>query len=81
MMTSTRAWLMPIVAIAILLATCIRSRAEDKPQYDCAVIRAYVAEHGQAAALGWAIRNGYSWRQIREARRCLKPVDSPAGRS
>jgi hypothetical protein len=66
-----RSWLIPIIA-AVLITTCTRSRADDKPQFDCVVIRAYVAEHGKAVALGWAIRNGYSLRQIREARKCLK---------
>jgi hypothetical protein len=54
----------------ILLATCIRSRAEE-PKLDCAAIRYYVAVHGRAAALAWAVRNGYSLREIAEARRCL----------
>jgi len=70
-MTPLRGLLVPILAALVLIALGCRARADDAPQYDCAVIRAYVAEHGQAAALGWAIRNGYSWRQIRQARRCL----------
>ncbi len=72
-MIPLRAWIIPIVAAAVLIATCARSRADDKPQFDCVLIRAYVAEHGKAVALGWAIRNGYSIRQIREAQRqCLR---------
>lgn len=54
----------------ILLATCVRSRADEK--FDCAAIRYYAAVHGKAAALAWAVRNGYSLREIAEARRCLK---------
>lgn len=57
----------------ILLATCIRSRA-DEPRFDCAAIRYYVAVHGRAAAVAWAIRNGYSLREIAEARKCLRSV-------
>lgn len=39
---------------------------------DCATIRYHVAEHGRAKSIAWAIKNGYSWAQINEARRCLK---------
>jgi hypothetical protein len=42
------------------------------PGVDCALIRYYVAEHTKVKALAWAIKEGYSWRQISEARRCLK---------
>lgn len=71
-MINARGLLVVWLSALVLILVCSHARAADRPQYDCAVIRAYVAEHGQAAALGWAIRNGYSWRQIREARRCLK---------
>ncbi len=54
----------------ILAATCIRARAEET-KLDCAAIRYYVAVHGRTAALAWAIRNGYSLREIAEARKCL----------
>ncbi len=56
----------------ILIATCIRARADER--FDCAAIRYYVAVHGKAAAVAWAIRNGYSLREIAEARRCLRSV-------
>lgn len=39
---------------------------------DCATVRALVAEHGYAKALYWARSHGYSWKQIAEARKCLK---------
>lgn len=39
---------------------------------DCATIRYHVAEHGRAKSIAWAIKNGYSWAQISEAKRCLK---------
>jgi hypothetical protein len=29
-------------------------------------------EHGKAVALAWALRQGYSFAQIRAARRCVK---------
>jgi hypothetical protein len=46
--------------------------AADMPQIDCNLVRQYVAEHGRAKALAWAIREGYSWAEIRAAKRCLK---------
>lgn len=46
--------------------------ADLPPGVDCSMIRSYVAEHGRAKALAWALREGYSWRQIAEAKRCLK---------
>ncbi|KPG00005.1 hypothetical protein IP86_07695 [Rhodopseudomonas sp. AAP120] len=39
---------------------------------DCATIRYHVAEHGKAKSIAWAIKNGYSWAQIAEAKRCLR---------
>jgi hypothetical protein len=38
----------------------------------CELVREKVAEHGKAAAIAWAIRQGYSLAQIRQAQRCLK---------
>jgi hypothetical protein len=37
----------------------------------CEMVREKVAEHGKAAALAWALKQGYSFAQIRVARRCL----------
>ncbi|NEW91736.1 hypothetical protein [Rhodopseudomonas sp. BR0M22] len=39
---------------------------------DCATVRYYVSEHGRAKSIAWAIKNGYSWAQIAEAKRCLR---------
>lgn len=47
-------------------------RAPDPPQVDCALVRHYVAEHGRAASIAWAVRNGLTWSQIVAAKRCLK---------
>lgn len=38
----------------------------------CEMVREKVTEHGKAVALAWAIRQGYSFAQIRAARRCVK---------
>jgi len=43
-----------------------------KFEVSCEQVRAYVAEHGQAKALVYALQHGASWKQIREARACLK---------
>lgn len=42
------------------------------PQIDCTIVREKVAEYGKARALAWALENGFTWRQIAEARQCLK---------
>jgi len=39
---------------------------------DCGTVRHYVSEHGRAKSIAWAIKNGYSWSQIAEAKRCLR---------
>lgn len=69
-MIPTRGLLIPIIAALVLIATCTRSRADER--FDCAAIRYYVAVHGRAAAIAWAVRNGYSLRDIAEARKCLR---------
>ncbi|MCK1430917.1 hypothetical protein [Bradyrhizobium sp. 87] len=38
----------------------------------CEMVREKVAEHGKAVALAWALKQGYSFAQIRAARRCVK---------
>ena len=37
----------------------------------CEIVREKVAEHGKAASLAWAVRQGFSFAQIRAAKRCL----------
>lgn len=64
-----------LIAVLIILMTQ-PARASDVslPEgVSCATIRSLVAEHGKVTALAWAIRQGYSWPQIREAKKCLKP--------
>ena len=68
-MIPVRGLLIPLIAALVLIATGIRARAD---QIDCAAVRYYVAEHGEIKAIIWARRNGYSWRDIRLARACLK---------
>ena len=71
-MIPLRGYLVPLLAALALVACGIKARAADLPQIDCALVRAYVAEHGKAKALAWALEQGYSWKQIRAAAKCLK---------
>lgn len=72
-MINGRGYLVLIFAAVLLLATCWKARAADLPPgIDCATVRQYVAEHGKAKALAWAISQGYSWQQIAAARKCLR---------
>lgn len=66
-----RGWLVVVLSALVLVAVCARARAADVPVIDCVLVRAMVAEHGKARALAWAIENGYRWREIRAARKCL----------
>jgi hypothetical protein len=36
---------------------------------DCEQVRRLIAEHGKLAAIKWAISNGFSMRQINQARK------------
>jgi hypothetical protein len=58
----------------ILLAVVLALNTEPQlPQgVTCEMIRAQVAQHGYARAIFWARSNGYSWAQIKEAKKCLK---------
>jgi hypothetical protein len=69
--------LFALIMILILLLT-IPARASTTPDsglpagITCEMVREKVAEHGKAVALAWALRQGYSFAQIRAARRCVK---------
>lgn len=43
----------------------------------CESIRAAVHQYGYVRSLAWALEHGYSWGQIRAAKRCL---DAPKAR-
>lgn len=66
-----------LIAVLILLMTIpARASIESEglpPGVTCVMIRSLVAEHGKVRALTWALRQGYLWSQIREAKKCLKP--------
>jgi len=59
-----------VVAVAFLCLIAFPAQALDEK--DCSVVRRYVAEHGKAKALAFAIKNGATFRQLNEARKCLK---------
>jgi hypothetical protein len=58
-----------MIGLVIILA--LSSEPDLPAGVTCDQVRALVAEHGKPRALAWALRHGYSWKQIREARRCL----------
>lgn len=66
-----------VVACALALAWPAHAaqsanHAPEPPVIDCASVRQAVAEHGVVRSIEWARRNGFSWRQIAAARKCLK---------
>jgi hypothetical protein len=67
------AYLVPLLAVLVLLAIGARARAADEPRIPCWVVKAAVAAHGEEGALRHARARGYSERQISEARRCHQP--------
>jgi hypothetical protein len=74
-MIPARGWIVVVLSALLLITVCARARAADAPVIDCQIVRAMVAEHGKARALAWAIEQGFSWRQINVARKCLaEPV-------
>jgi hypothetical protein len=66
---------MSLIVFALMLAL---SEPQLPAGITCGMIREKVAEHGRLASIAWAIRNGYSFAQIRQAKRCLThPPDRP----
>lgn len=59
-----------ILAMSIFLYTSAVSAHENIQ--DCEQVRAFVAQHGKVRALAIAISHGATWKQIREAKKCLK---------
>lgn len=57
---------------ALIVFLCLIASPANAFQIDCTLVRQYVAEHGKAKALAFALKNGATFAQIREARKCLK---------
>lgn len=64
------------IALAVALLWPVTAYAADPPKLPagvtCSDVRERVSEHGLAVAIAWAVKQGYSLRQINEARKCLK---------
>jgi hypothetical protein len=63
-----------LIALVVVCAAALAHAADPKlpPAYDCPTIRAFVAEHGKVKALAMALESGATWKQISQARKCLK---------
>ncbi len=59
------------IATAVVFVCLIASPA-NAFQVSCDDVRAFVAEHGRARAIAFAISQGATWGQIKEARKCLR---------
>jgi hypothetical protein len=64
-------------ALAILLLLTAAAKADPDPPrlptgVTCEHVKAMVAEHGKILALAWARLQGYSRRDIEQAKRCLR---------
>lgn len=71
----TLLWVTPIsIIITIAAASSVRAGAVTSLPVgvDCQIINGYVAQHGKAKAIAFAIKNGATWLQLREASKCLK---------
>ncbi len=63
-----------LVALVVLLYAHFAHATEPTkplPSLTCEDVRRIVAEQGKIKALALAIENGATWRQLREARKCL----------
>jgi hypothetical protein len=66
-----------VLACALLIAAIATSSAAKEPPklppgVTCDLVRSKVAEHGRLVAYAWAKLNGYSNKDIAEARKCLR---------
>lgn len=59
-------------AFVFLLIVAFCTPARSAESYSCDQIRYYVKTYGLIRAIKWARDNGHSWREIADARRCLR---------
>lgn len=64
-------WL-ALAAASLVILLCLVARPVFASTLTCEQVRAYVAEHGRAKALALAIKNGATWVEIKEAKKCLR---------
>jgi hypothetical protein len=72
-----RGYVVPLLAVLVLLMIGVRARAADEPRIPCWIVKAAVAAHGEDGAMRHARARGYSERQISEARRCVSGKKTP----
>jgi hypothetical protein len=60
--------MLKIVLIILVLAS-VPARATEPLPVSCNEIRQYVASYGRLAAIAWAYKNGFTLRQISQARK------------
>lgn len=56
----------------LILVLLLASEPQLPPNVTCETIKSLVAEHGYIKAVLWAREHGYTWHQIREAKKCLR---------
>ena len=61
-----------MILIVIALAGTLAREPQLPPGITCEQVRSYVKDYGYAVAFAWALREGYSLAQIREAKKCLR---------
>lgn len=57
------------VVLIILVVVSVPVRAAEPLPASCDEIRQYVASYGRLAAIAWAYKNGFTLRQINQARK------------
>lgn len=57
--------------VLAVVSLCLFASPANAFQIDCSLVRAYVAEHGKAKAIAFAVKNGATWEQLIEAKKCL----------
>ena len=64
-------WL-ALAAICLVILLCLVARPVWASPFTCKQVRSYVAQHGKVSALAFAIKNGATWAEIKEAKKCLR---------
>jgi hypothetical protein len=70
-MIPPRAWIIPAAVVVLLMATCLKAKAEEQiPCWKVKAARSWAGSDSAAEAL--ARKHGYTKSQIEAAKRCLK---------
>jgi hypothetical protein len=80
---SRRAKLLAACCAVMFMSTAVLASQEAQPKLPpgvtCKLVRDQVAQHGRLVAYTWATLNGYSKKDITEARKCLRSSGYDAG--